>query len=296
MTVENKRSLIELNHPKLSLNEQFEAIGISKSSYYYKPIGISEENLKLMKRIEELHFIYPEYGYRKIHIVLVKEGFKVNQKRIERLWRLLGFRSILPSANTSKSNIQNEHYPYLLNGLWLNKPNQVFSTDITYIPVKKGFIYLASVIDWFSRYILSWEISNTLSADFCVRALEKALEYGIPDYFNTDQGSQFTSEPFIKVLKNNSIKISMDGKGRAIDNVYKERTWWSLKHEKIYPGCYESVPEVCDAINDYYLHYNTIRPHQALFYATPYEIYNNITPKFSKGDYKGFKVKEASKV
>ena len=295
MTVSQKRLLIEVNHPGLSIEAQCEAIGLSRSSYYYDPIRETEENLKLMKRMEEIHLQIPELGYRKVFVELRKEGAAVNEKRIERLWNILGFRSILPGPNLSKPGIESIQYPYLLNGLWIDKPYQVLSADITYIPVRQGFVYLVSVTDWFSRYILSWEISNTLSVDFCIRALEKALEKGIPIYFNTDQGSQFTSAAFIEVLKKHSIKVSMDGKGRCIDNIYQERGWWSLKYERIYPRCPETVSEVFKVIDEYYPYFNCERPHQALRYATPHEILYGITPKFSKGKYEGFKVKEASR-
>lgn len=295
MTVSEKRSLIDLNHPELSIDAQCEAIDLSRSSYYYEAVGETEENLGLMKRIEEIHLKIPELGYRKIFVELRKEGININEKRVERLWGILGFRSILPSPNLSKPGITNAKYPYLLNGLWINKPFQVLSADITYIPVKKGYVYLVSVTDWFSRYILSWEVSNTLSVDFCVRALEKALEKGVPIYFNTDQGSQFTCPAFIDVLKKHSIEISMDGKARCIDNIYQERGWWSLKYERIYPRCIETVPEALRTIDEYYSYFNCGRSHQALLYATPHEILNGLTPKFSKGKYEGFKVKEASR-
>ena len=287
--------MIEPNYRKLSIEEQCEAIDLSRSSYYYKAVPETEENLKLMQRVEEIHFQFHEYGYRKVYVELRKEGFQGNEKRIERLWGQLGFRSFLPGPNLSKPNTSHKQYPYLLNGLWITSPLQVLSADITYIPVKGGFIYLVSITDWFSRYIVSWETSNTLSVDFCVRALEAALEKGIPTYFNVDQGSQFTSIAFIEVLEKHSIRISMDGRGRAIDNVYQERGWWSLKYERIYPGRYETVSEVCKAIEEYYYHFNNQRPHEGLLYATPYEVHNGITPKYMKGKYEGFKVKEASK-
>lgn len=289
------RALIEPNNPKLSIEAQCEALGLPRSSFYYSAIAESEENLLLMQRIEELHYKYPAYGYRKIYAHLRRENFEINEKRIERVWSALGFRSILPSHNLSKPSKLHERYPYLLNGMWIDKPNQVFSTDITFIPVVKGFMYLVTVTDWFSRYTLSWEISNTLSVDFCLRALEKALGKAIPTYFNTDQGAQFTSAAFIDILKKHSINISFDGVGRAIDNIYQERSWWSLKYERLYPGCDETALEVSKAIHEYYNYFNSIRPHQALLYATPHEIYHGITPKHSKGEYKGFKVKEASR-
>ena len=289
------RTLIEPAYLDLTIAEQCDVLGLCRSSYYYEPIGETVENLALMRRIEELHYEWPEYGYRKIHSVLHREGIKVNEKKIERLWKKLGFRSTLPGPSLSKPGASKPFYPYLLNGMRIEKPNQVFSTDITFIPLLQGFVYLASVIDWYSRYVLSWELSNTLTVDFCLRALEKALEIAIPKYFNTDQGSQFTSEVFIGLLEANGIKISFDGQGRAIDNIYQERSWWSLKYEKIYPGCYENVLEVRRAIEEYYKHFNDRRPHQALLYATPNEIYHGVAPKHCRGKYEGFKVKEAKK-
>ena len=287
--------LIEPNHPKLSVEAQCEALGLPISSYYYTPIEQTTEDLQLMRRVEELHYAYPAYGYRKVHAELRREGLEVNEKKIERLWSVLGFRSILPSPQLSKPSKSYLRYPYLMNGMWISKPNQVFSTDITFIPMRKGFMYLVTVVDWFSRYTLSWELSNTLSVDFCLVALERAFKIGIPIYFNTDQGSQFTSNAFIEALTKHGIKISFDGIGRAIDNVYQERGWWSFKYEKLYPGCYETAPEVLQAAHEYYDYFNCRRPHQALLYATPHEIYYAITPKYSKGTYEGFKVKEAGK-
>ena len=242
-----------------------------------------------------MHYEWPEYGYRKVYWHLRREGFLISEKKIERLWKKLGFRSALPGPSTSTPGSKSEPYLYLFNGMWVGKPNQVFSTDITFIPLPKGFIYLATVIDWYSRFALSWEISNTLSVDFCLRALEMAFAIGIPEYFNTDQGSQFTSEAFIETLIKNKVKISLDGKGRAIDNIYQERSWWSLKYERLYPNCYENVQDVYKVVREYYDHFNHRRPHQALLYATPYEIYHGITPKYAKGEYKGFKVKEANR-
>ena len=289
------RSLIEPKHPTMSVEAQCEALGLSISSYYYTPVERTTADLGLMKRIEELHYTYPAYGYRKVYANLRREGIEVNEKKVERLWHLLGFRSILPCPKLSTPSNSYARYPYLLNGMWIEKPNQVFSTDITFIPVKNGFMYLVTVTDWFSRYALSWELSNTISVDFCLIALEKAFEKGIPTYFNTDQGSQFTSIPFIDALKKHSIQISFDGTGRAIDNVYQERSWWSFKYEKLYPGCYETPSEVAQATHEYYDYFNCRRPHQALLYATPHEIYHGITPKYSKGRYEGFEVKKANK-
>jgi len=289
------RALIDPHDEDLTVEEQCDVLGLARSSYYYKPIPEKEENLLLMKRIEEIHYRYPEYGYRKVFEVLQREDYKVGEKKIERLWSRLGYRSNLPGPNLSKPGVILERHSYLLNGMWIQAPNQVQSTDITFIPLPNGFVYLATVVDWYSRYTLSWELSNSLSVEFCIRALEKAFQTAVPEYFNADQGSQFTSEIFIGLLKANGVKISFDGRGRAIDNIYQERSWWSLKHEKIYPGCYESVTEVRQAIEEYYKYFNNERPHQALLYATPNEIYHGITPKHCRGEYKGFKVKEAKK-
>ena len=292
MNNEEKRLLIDPKHG-LSIEEQCDVLGLPRSSYYYEPILENAENLTLMKRIEELHYKYPEYGYRKVQVELRKESYIVNEKRVERLWRAMGFSSILPKPNLSKVNITHPKYPYLLNGMAILSPNQVFSTDITFIPTANGYIYLVSIMDWYSRYVLSWELSNSMNADFCLTALERALKIAVPEFFNTDQGSQFTSGAFIKLLESHLIKISMDGKGRCIDNIYQERGWWSLKYEYIYPNRLEKMSEIFEGIKKYYEHFNCRRPHQALMYATPYEIYHGVTPKYSRGKYLGFTVKKA---
>lgn len=288
-----KRMLIDPNYSGLSIEAQCEALGLSRSSYYYAPIPASEENIALMKRIEEIHYERPEYGYRKIHATLRREGIEVNEKRIERLWAQLGFQSILPRKNLSKPSPLYQIYPYLLNGMWIGAPNQVFSTDITFLPMATGFVYLVTVTDWFSRYILSYELSNTMTVDFCLIALERALKIALPEYFNTDQGSQFTSTAFLGVLREHGIKISMDGKGRCIDNIYQERGWWSYKYEELYPNPQETVGELSQQAESYFTRFNVERPHEALLYATPQEIYRGITPKYSKGQYTGFEVKHA---
>jgi len=296
LTTSEKRRLIERSHSELSLEAQCEALGLPRSSYYYAPIAESLENIKLMRRIEEMHYSQPEYGYRKIYVDLRKENFKVNEKRVERLWHKLGFCSLLPRKDLSKPNTSHPNYPYLLNGLWVGIPNQVFSTDITFLPLANGFVYLATITDWFSRYVLAREISNTMTVDFCLAALEKALQYACPEYFNVDQGSQFTSTMFLAKLKERGVKISMDGKGRCLDNVYQERAWWSLKYEKIYLTRYETVGDLRAGVDEYIDHFNRNRPHQHLLYATPYEIYHGIKPKYSKGVYRGFEVKKAKNI
>jgi putative transposase len=233
--------------------------------------------LEIMKLIDMQYTQYPFYGSRRMMKWLVKEkGYKVNRKHVRRLMRLMGLEGLAPKPNTSKPRKEHKKYPYLLKGLKIDRPNQVWSTDITYIPMNRGFIYLTAIIDWYSRYVLSWRISNTLDSDFCIDALNDALRlYGKPEIFNTDQGSQFTSEDFIKPLKDNDIQISMDGKGRWVDNVFVERLWRSLKWENIYPKCYDTVFEAKAGISAYFNFYNNERLHQSLDYKTPNEIYKN---------------------
>jgi len=293
LTTSEKRLLVDPNYPNLSITAQCNALGFSRSSFYYDPKPETLQNLILMRRIEELHYALPDLGYRRIHANLRREGYDINDKRVKRLWRVMGFESILPKKNLSKPDLSHLKYPYLLNGMTVFRPNQIFSSDITFLPTSSGFVYLVIIMDWYSRYILSWEISNTISSHFCIEALKRALKIASPEYFNTDQGSQFTSHDFLNVLKALPIKISMDGKGRAIDNVYLERGWWSLKYEKIYLNEYKTVLALTKAVAEYVDYYNARRPHQALLYATPQEIYHGITPKYSKGIYHGFEVKRA---
>lgn len=282
-----------MENPDLAIAAQCEALGLARSSYYYSPVKAQEKDLQLMKRIEELHYERPELGYRKIHAGLRREGIEINEKKVARLWQVLGFRSILPGPNLSKASKCHPRYPYLLNGMYIAYAGQVCSADITFIPLLGGFIYLVSVSDWFSRRVLAWRVSNTLTVDFCLDVCESALREIVPTYFNVDQGSQFTSLAFVGLLTERGVKVSMDGKGRAVDNVYQERGWWSLKYEKIYPGRYNNVKEVTEAIREYYQYFNLERPHQALLYATPHEIFHGIPPKYAKGKYEGFEVKKA---
>jgi putative transposase len=256
-------------------------LGISRSTLYYKKAEIKENDLEIMKLIDMQYTKYPFYGSRRMMFWLrTEKGYKVNRKHIRRLMRLMGLEGLAPKPNTSKPRKEHKKYPYLLKGLKIDRPNQVWSTDITYIPMNRGFVYLTAVIDWYSRFVLSWRISNTLDSDFCVDALNDALRiYGKPEIFNTDQGSQFTSDDFIDTLKDNDdIQISMDGKGRWVDNVFVERLWRSLKWEEVYPKCYDTVFEAKAGIAAYFNFYNDERLHQALDYKTPNEIYkNNLT-------------------
>ena len=254
----------------LSKLRQFELLGIPSSSYYYQPAEESESNLRFMRLMDEHHLKHPSWGYRRMWWHLSESlGYEVNHKRVHRLMRKMNIRSVLPSPRTSIPNKEHKIYPYLLRGLKINRPNQVWSTDITYIPMAKGFMYLVAVIDWYSRYVLSWKLSNSLESAFCIEALESALENEHPEIFNTDQGSQFTSLEFTSRLKSRKIKISMDGKGRAIDNVFVERLWWSVKYEDVYLKAYENGLDLYHGLDKYFHLYNTYRPHQSLQNQTP---------------------------
>jgi putative transposase len=226
-----------------------------------------------MHLLDELYTETPFYGSRRMRAMLLKMGYSVNRKRIQRLMRLMGLEAIYPKPNLSKPHPDHQIFPYLLRGLKIRKNNQVWGTDITYIRLSRGWLYLVAIMDWFSRYVLSWALSTSLEADFCILALEKALTHGLPEIFNSDQGSQFTSGEFIKALRQHPIQISMDGKGRAIDNIFTERLWRSLKYEEVYLKDYKSVAEARQGIQDYLKFYNEERLHQSLSYRTPAEVY-----------------------
>lgn len=247
---------------------QCELLGLPRSSYYYEPRPETRENLNLLRQLDELYLERPFYGSRRMAIEL-----GVNRKRIQRLMRILGIEALYPKPNLSRAAPDHQVYPYLLRGLAIDHANHVWSTDITYIPMRCGFLYLTAIIDWFSRFVLSWELSNTLDTSFCVAALYKAFSYGTPEIFNSDQGSQFTAAEFLAPLKERTIRISMDGRGRALDNVFIERLWRSLKYELIYPGEFSSAVELWSALDRYFCFYNHERPHQALEYRTPAELY-----------------------
>lgn len=268
-----KRGLIEPSHPKLSIVHQCNLVQLHRSYYYFRPALETPENLKIMELIDEEYTRRPFYGSRKFVPYLREKGFIVNRKRILRLMRIMGISPIYPKPNLSKASKGHKIYPYLLRDLPIVEPNQVWSTDITYIPMRGGFVYLTAIIDWFSRYVLAFELSNTLDSLFCIRALRSALEISKPTIFNTDQGTQFTSLDFTSVLKEHGIKISMDGKGRAIDNVFIERLWRTLKYELIYPNDFDSVPYLYNEIREYFQFYNRERFHQALNNRRPEELY-----------------------
>jgi len=250
---------------QLPITRQCQLLSLSRSTAYYQAKGISNDDLEIMRRLDEMHLKRPFYGSRRLRDWLMAENIDISRKRVQRLMRILGITAIYPKKNTSAANKKHKIYPYLLRNLEINRANQVFCTDITYIPMAKGFVYLIAVMDWHTRKILSWRLSNTMDTHFCVEALEEAIEiYGAPEIFNTDQGSQFTSDAFTSVLKDNHIKISMDGKGCWVDNVMIERFWRSLKYEEVYLKAYNSVKQARQNIGEYIEFYNTERKHQSL--------------------------------
>jgi putative transposase len=269
-----RKEMVIRDRPDLSLSRQCRLLSISRSSFYYAPKGESPENLALMRRIDELFLKYPFYGSRQMARKLRREGVCVGRHRVRRLMRLMGLEAIYQAPRTSAPHPAHRVYPYLLKGMAINRPNQVWCADITYIPVQRGFLYLVAIMDWATRHVLSWRLSNTMDAGFCVEALNEALaRYGRPEIFNTDQGSQFTSVEFTGVLKDADVTISMDGRGRCMDNIFIERLWRSLKYEAVY------LHELTDGfvaqrvIGEWIGFYNTERPHSALDGQTPAEAY-----------------------
>jgi len=248
-------------------------LDINRSGLYYQPVGISEEDLTLMKLIDRQYLMTPFYGARKIVACLKSQGNTVNRKHIQRLMRLMGIKAIYRRPRTSRPAPGHKIYPYLLRDIKITRPNQVWATDITYIPMARGFLYLVAIIDWYSRYVISWRLSNTLDADFCVAALEEALSKGKPEIFNTDQGSQFTGEAFTSLLKRHGVRISMDGKGSYRDNLFIERLWRTVKYEEVYLKAYQNGREARISLGKYFRFYNTERPHQSHGYRTPAEVF-----------------------
>ena len=271
-----KRALVEPGVGAPSIRRQCELSGLNRSTWHVQetPASESAENLALMQRIDELYTAHPFYGSRKMTAVLRREGWAVNRKRVRRLMRLMGLQSLAPCPDTSRAHPAHPVYPYLLRDIVVQRPNQVWATDITYIRIERGFAYLVAVMDWHSRKVLAWRLSNTLDTEFCVDALQEALRsFGPPEIFNTDQGSQFTSRDFTGVLQAHGIRISMDGKGRAFDNIFVERLWRSVKYEEVYLKHYETMREAREGLAAYFRFYNTERPHQALGNRTPAEVY-----------------------
>ena len=267
------RPLVDRSHPEISVRRQCELLGVNRSGLYYEPVGESAENLLLMRLLDEQYTRTPFYGSRKMTAWLASEGHEVNRKRVSRLMELLGMEAVYPKRNLSQPGEGCRIYPYLLRGTAVERVNQVWSTDITYIRMAHGFSYLVAVMDWFSRFVLSWSLSVTMEVAFCVEALKRALRRGRPAIFNSDQGSQFSSEKFTGELAGRQIAISMDGRGRCMDNIFVERLWRSLKYEEVYLKDYASMAEARAGIARYFQFYNHERLHQSLDYRTPAAIY-----------------------
>ena len=291
--------MIEEDNSTISISRQCEILGVARSTFYYKPVEKDDSDIKIMDIIDEIYTQYPFYGRRRITAYLCKvKGMKINIKKVDRLMNLMGLQAVYPKKNLSIPNLAHKKYPYLLSGMNITEVNQVWSTDITYIRLGKGFVYLCAVIDWHSRYILSWKLSNTMDTGFCLEVLEEALKHGKPKIFNTDQGSQFTSTEFTNRLLLDGIQISMDGRGRALDNIFVERFWRSLKYENVYPNSYATFADAKLGIAEYFRFYNNERLHQSLDYNTPMSVHwNQITiPGGLHEDFIGLKEMRNSEV
>jgi putative transposase len=267
--------LIEPDHPQLSIVRQCELLDLARSSYYYEPVPESEEDLLLMRLLDEQYTRTPFYGMRKMVVFLQQQGYTVDRKRVRRLMRLMGLETIYPKPHLSLPGEQSIRYPYLLRGMNINRIHQVWSCDITYIRLARGSVFLMAIIDWFSRFVLAWELSITLDTRFCLEALDRALEAAQPEIFNTDQGAQFTSHDWTSRLRESGIRISWDGRGRALDNIFVERLWRSVKYEEVYLKDYQTVSEARNELAAYFQFYNYERYHQSLDYKTPFEVYRS---------------------
>jgi len=267
--------MVERRHPSLSVAHQCRLLDLSRSGLYYQSVGVSSEALALMKLIDRQYLETPFYGARRMAAWLRSQNHSANRKRIRRLMQAMGLSAVYRRPKTSKPALGHKVYPYLLKELKIIRPNQVWAADITYIPMTRGFLYLVAIIDWYSRYVLSWRLSNTLEANFCVDALEDALRKGRPEVFNTDQGAQFTSEAFTGLLESHGIRISMDGKGSYNDNLFIERLWRTVKYEEVYLKAYEDGKEARINLSGYFRFYNTERPHQSLGYLTPSVVFDS---------------------
>jgi putative transposase len=273
LSEEERWRWIDPRETRPDLKWQCGILGLPRSSWYYRPVESSAEDLPLMNLIDGQYTETPFYGSRKMVVFLRRWGHLVNRKRVQRLMRLMGIEGICPGPNTSRRRMEHAVYPYLLRGLSIDHPNQVWSADITYIRLLRGFAYLVAILDWHSRYVLSWRLSNSLETAFCVEAIEEALSIASPEIFNTDQGCQFTSEDFIVRLKERDIRISMDSRGRAFDNIFNERLWRTVKYEDVYLKGYPTIVEARPGLGKYFQFYNHERFHQALRYQTPADVY-----------------------
>ena len=275
--------MIDSNNKKLSLSRQCRLLKLNRSTVYYKKQPIKPIDLRLMQLIDNQYLKTPSWGSRSMRNHLRRLGYKVNRKKVQRLMRLMGLQAIYPKPKTSRPHPQNKVYPYLLRNLKIDRPNQVWAADITYIPMNRGFMYLVAVMDWHSRKVLSWRVSNTLDADFCVAAVADAIsDYGVPEIFNTDQGAQFTSSAFTSLLKDHDINISMDGRGRVQDNIFIERLWWTLKYQYLYLWSFGNGSELHQGLAQWFGFYNAERSHQALDNLTPDEVYFELPHPFAE--------------
>jgi len=273
LPVEEKRLLIESDNTEIPIYRQCDLIGLIRSSYYYEPSEETEYNLLLMRLLDEQYTSAPFYGVPRMTEWLRSQGYMVNHKRVERLMGIMGLQAIYPKPKLSKGVDNAKKYPYLLKGLHIQKPDHVWCSGITYIRLRQGFIYLVAIMDWFSRYVLSWEVSNSLDTFFCLNALEKALLRGSPEIFNNDQGSQFTSQAFTNRLEEADIRVSWDGRGRLWDNIFIERLWRTVKYEEVFIRDYQTVAEAVKGLSSYFRFYNNGRFHQSLEYRTPLQVY-----------------------
>ena len=269
--------MIESQNPELSVRRQCELLRLNRTTLYYEPAQESALNLELLRRIDVQYLKTPFYGYRRMTVCLCRQGYAINSKRIQRLMHIvMGTQAVYPKPRTTVKDAEHRIYPYLLRNLAITHPNQVWSTDITYIPMQRGFMYLVAVIDWYSRYVLAWQLSNSLEGRFCLEALDQALSFGRPEIFNTDQGVQFTAKAFTGRLDGAGIRVSMDGRGRALDNIFIERFWRSLKYEDIYLRDYATVPALQAGLQRYFAFYNHERPHQSLNYVVPGKVHQGL--------------------
>lgn len=275
LTVRDRVALLERDHPDLPLSRQTELLGVSRASAYYRPAGPSKCDLALMEEIDQLYTERPYYGSRRLAREISKRRKEnVNRKCIQRLMGQMGLEAIYPKPNLSRNTAKHPIYPYLLRGVKIERPNQVWSTDITYIRLSHGFVYLVAVIDWYSRLVLAWRVSTTMEAGFCIEAAEEAIAmYGVPEIFNSDQGVQFTSADYIAIWETRGVRLSMDGRGRALDNIFVERLWRTVKYEEVYLKHYETVEEARTGLSAYFRFYNHERLHQSLHYLTPHEVH-----------------------
>jgi putative transposase len=266
--------MVDFQDPKISVSRQCRLLDLSRSSVYYQPVEIAPQDLLLMRLIDEQYLKTPFYGSRSMTLHLRRLGYPVNRKHIQRLMRLMGLEAIYPKPKTSRPHPEHKIYPYLLRNLNIDRPNQVWAADITYVPMARGFMFLVAVMDWYSRKVLSFKLSNTLDTDFCLEAVEEAVRtYGLPEIFNTDQGAQFTSQAFTGLLDQHQIRISMDGRGRVQDNIFIERLWWTIKYQFIYLRSFDSGSELRMGLEEWLRFYNQERPHQTFGQLTPDEVY-----------------------